>query len=132
MQDKPAAFERSVLSALTGRGGNMKAFRQLTGTEKEKIAQARELYEKFLADDQKSIEIIDKIYGVGKAKALYSPERRALWRVGHEMGWGGCISFSKHSMDIWHFTANSDQEATDNDAYYMTLGASAPRQAWEA
>lgn len=109
----------------------MKTFRQLTSAEKEKVAQARELYEKFLAEDDKSVVIIERIFGMGNAKALNSPEKRALWRVGHEMNWCGCFSYSKHSMDFWDFTAKDGQAVTENDPYHMTLGACTPRKGWE-
>jgi len=128
-----ADFEIGVLSALTGRGGNAKAFRQLTRVEKERIAQARELYKKFLAEDETTKEVLDRYYGAGKWLALNDPPRRALWMVGHEMQWSGIISHCKRisCMDFWSFTAEEGRAVTDNDPYYMTLGSCVPRQAWE-
>jgi len=66
-----------------------KPFRQLTRAEKEKIAQARELYKNFLDEDEDTKGILDKIYGAGKWHALFDAQRRALWRTGREMKWEG-------------------------------------------
>ena len=121
------------MSALTGRGGNFKAFRQLTRAEKEKITQVRDLYKKFLAEDETTKEMLDRYYGEGKWRALIDPSRRALWRAGHEMQWGGIIFHCKRisCMDFWSFTAEEGRAVTDNDPYYITLGSCVSRQAWE-
>ena len=70
--------------SLKGHGGNSTRERALTDAEELPLRHSWELYKTFLAEDYETIEMIDNIYGPGKASALNTPEKRACWRVGHE------------------------------------------------
>lgn len=98
-------------------------FRQLTAKEKEAFQKNREAFQKYLAEDEKTIEILDGIMGKGMYHALNTPEKRALWRAGYELKGPSCIYWTKNSNNCMFWTAAEEGDITDNDAYYYCLGA---------
>ena len=115
----------------------MSAFRQLSHKEKAAFQANSDAYRKYILEDQKTIEILDQV--LGKYPALDTREKRAAWRAGYELNGPSVIYTSKNSNtslswkaidpegidhDVSEFWRSDDRKnATDNDAYYYTLGA---------
>jgi hypothetical protein len=103
-------------------------FRQLTEAEKKGFARNTEAYQKYLLEDNATIEILDKLLGKNRWSALNTVEKRALWRAGYEIR-GRCVLFTGEQSESKSWKALGDKDVTEDDldAYYYTLGKSMNR-----
>jgi hypothetical protein len=120
-------FWLTTISAFKDHGGDATKERELTPEEELDLKQSWYLYRKFLSEDEKTIEMLDKIYGHDKHSALINtPEKRACWRVGNEtQKTGGLLLYQDTTCDyrsVW--TATEEKSVTGYDEYYRSLGAS--------
>lgn len=71
-------FVLTTISALKDHGGNATQDRDLTQEEEQELRLSWDLYSKFLSEDAKTVEMLDRIYGPSKHSALINtPEKRA-------------------------------------------------------
>jgi len=116
----------------------------MTHKEKDEFARNSEAYEKYLLQDEETVQILTHLLD-GHFEGLDTPEKRACWRAGFELGGSSIIFTSKSSNTslAWRAIAPNDidlsvseywrsdnrKNATDNDSYYYTLGAIMHRRA---
>ena len=86
-------FRLITLRALKDHGCDATQERDLTSEEEQGLRHSWVLYRKFLAEDAKTVEILNRIYGNDKHSALINtPEKRACLRVGIETQKNGGLS----------------------------------------
>jgi hypothetical protein len=118
-----AKFQLTTISAFKDHGGNVTQERDLTLEEEQDLRLSWALYRKFLAEDAKTVELLDKIYSSGKWSFINTPEKRSCWRVGYETQKTGALCLDHDFKFMW--TATEERSVTGYDEYYRSLGASA-------
>ena len=125
-------FRLTTINALKDHGCDATQERDLTPEEEQDLTRSWALYRRFLAEDAKTIAMLNKIYGHGNHFALINtPEKRACWRVGNETqktgGFGLHYDTIGDYRSVW--TATEEKNVTGYDGYYRSLGSSASRKA---
>ena len=92
----------------------------------KKIKLTKQMYLDALARDDETLALIRRHCPEGD-KTLNTPERRACFRVGYDMGPKariGCFSHPDTEKERYHgWRALHPRQATENDAFYVLLGA---------
>ena len=125
-------FRLMTLSALKDHGCDVTQERDLTPEEELDLKHSWSLYCRFLAEDAKTVEMLNKIYSHDKHSALINtPEKRACWRVGNETQRTGGLGLHHAITSDYKFvwTATEERSVTGYDEYYRSLGASMSRKA---
>ena len=99
----------------------------------EKIKLTKQMYLDALARDDETLALIQRHCPEGD-KTLNTPERRACFRVGYDVGPKarvGCFSHPDTEKERYHgWRALHPRQATENDAFYAQLGANLS-ELWE-
>ena len=113
---------------------------------KAELVSSRELFERFLLDEEGTKKVIVEVLGEGEHPGLPTPEARACWRVGYETqtvgGWiyrerrdsNDVISWTARGTTEGHFLdwCKKEFDVTGLDNYYRCLGASMRKRDGEA